>query len=444
MNPEFQRNVWLELTPHRVVSMPAVLVAVFFLVYLIAGDRYPDPLRITAMTIFFLLTLLWGSRLAGEALVNEVQDRTWDQQRMSSISPWSMSWGKLFGSTVFTWYGAAICLLAYFIAAIQSGEQEIIKTVLFMVFVSVFGQSIALLSSLQTVKSYHRSASTAFMVAGIIVSIPLISWAFQDIGTIQWYGTDYRPLNFLLVSVICFTAWSLLGIHRRIREELQFRNTPVYWFAFCIFVSFYLAGLVPARILGDEVTTVRLVVAYVTFISLAYLMVITEVKDPVLVRRIIAAVKARNWQSIFENTPAWLVTLAGVYVLCLVLLLHSSSLTHFLPQTVETKPVAAAVALFLTRDILLFIFFNMSANRRRADVTAIFYLLLLYWLIPSILNGLGMTSLNALLLPMGPHNEMVSIVAGAVQVGVLMYLSVRRWKQLYVKNPQAPMKIQGS
>ncbi|MGD8642238.1 MAG: hypothetical protein PVG89_16490, partial [Gammaproteobacteria bacterium] len=130
MNPEFQRNVWLELTPHRVVSMPAVLVAVFFLVYLIAGDRYPDPLRITAMTIFFLLTLLWGSRLAGEALVNEVQDRTWDQQRMSSISPWSMSWGKLFGSTVFTWYGAAICLLAYFIAAIQSGEQEIIKTVL--------------------------------------------------------------------------------------------------------------------------------------------------------------------------------------------------------------------------------------------------------------------------------------------------------------------------
>jgi hypothetical protein len=45
---------------------------------------------------------------------------------------------------------------------------------------------------------------------------------------------------------------------------------------------------------------------------------------------------------------------------------------------------------------------------------------------------------------MGPHNEMVSIVAGAVQVGVLMYLSVRRWKQLYVKNPQVPMKIQGS
>ena len=151
-------------------------------------------------------------------------------------------------------------------------------------------------------------------------------------------------------------------------------------------------------------------------------------------RRIIAALQTRNWQSIFENTPAWFVTLAGVYVLCLVLLVHSSSLTHFLPQTVETKPVAVAVALFVTRDIFIFIFFNMSTNRRRADVTAVFYLLMLYWLIPSILSGLGMTSLNAILLPMGPHNEMVSIVAGVVQVGVLAYLTVRRWNRLYVKS----------
>ena len=436
MNPEFHRNVWLELTPHRMISMPAVLAAVFFLVYLIAGDNYPNPLRITAMTIFFLLTLLWGSRLAGEALVNEVQDKTWDQQRMSSIPPWSMSWGKLFGSTVFTWYGAVICLLVYIIAAFQSGEQEVVKTMLFMVFVSVFGQSIALLSSLQSVKQYHRSASTAFMVAGILVSFPLISWAFQGIGTMQWYGSDYRPLNFLLVSVFCFTAWSLLGIHRRIREELQFRNTPVYWFLFCVFAASYLAGLVPARVLGDEVVTIRLVVAYATFIGLVYVMVITEDKNPVLVRRIIAALQARNWLSVFENLPAWLVTLAGVYGLCIALLVHSSSLIQFLPRTVEVKPAAVAVALFVTRDVLLFIFFNMSANRRRADVTAIFYLLLLYWLIPSILTGLNMTSLNAVLLPMGPHDEMVSIVAGLIQVGLLAYFNVRRWQRLYIMNKE--------
>lgn len=434
VNPEFQRNVWLELTPHRLISMPAVLLAVFFLVYLIAGDHYPQPLRIAAMTIFFLLTLLWGSRLAGEALVNEVQDKTWDQQRMSSIPPWSMSWGKLFGSTVFTWYGAAICLVAYIIAALQSGQQEIIKTLLFMVFVSVFGQSVALLSSLQTVKTYHRSASTAFMVAGILVSIPVISWGFQGIGTIQWYGAYYRPLDFLLTSVICFSGWSLLGIHRRMREELQFRNTPLYWFIFCVFVSFYLSGLVPARVLGDEVATIRLVVAYMSFIGLAYLMVITEEKNPVLVRRIIAALRARNWQNVFENTPAWLVTLAGVYGLCLALLVHSSSLVHYFPHAVEVKPAAVAVALFVSRDILIFIFFNVSTNRRRADVTALFYLVMLYWLIPSILSGLGMGSLNAVLLPVGPHSEMVSIAAGALQVGVLVFLSARRWSRLYVKN----------
>jgi hypothetical protein len=148
----------------------------------------------------------------------------------------------------------------------------------------------------------------------------------------------------------------------------------------------------------------------------------------------IAALRARNWRSVFENTPAWLVTLAGVYALCLVLLIHSSSLIHYFPRTIEVKPAAVAIALFVTRDILIFIFFNMSTNRRRADVTALFYLLMLYWLIPSILSGLGMKSLNAVLLPTGPHSEMVSIVAGVVQVGALGYLSIRRWGKLYIKS----------
>ena len=92
ISPEFQRNIWLELTSHRLVGMPAVLLAVFFLIYLVTGELFSDATRITAMTLYFLLALLWGTRLAGEALVNEIQDRTWDQQRMSSISPWSMSW----------------------------------------------------------------------------------------------------------------------------------------------------------------------------------------------------------------------------------------------------------------------------------------------------------------------------------------------------------------
>jgi len=430
-NPEFLRNVWLELTPHRIVGMPAALVAVFFLVYLLADINYLDPLRTTAMVIFFLLTLLWGTRLAGEALVNEVQDKTWDQQRMSSISPWSMSWGKLFGSTVYTWYGAAICLLMYIFAAFKLHQPEVITTVLFMVVVSVFSQSIALLTSLQTVKTYNRSASTGFMMAGILVSIPLLNLGLRDLGMVHWYDNYYRTFNFSLVSIACFTGWSLLGIHRRIRQELQFRNTPAYWFAFCVFTAFFLAGFASTSAFSEGVITARLLVAYLTFVLLAYGMMMAEDKNPVLIRRITAALQVRNWQNVFENTPAWLVTLLGVYALSLVLLVHNPTLTKFFPETLGIRSVVIAVALFLTRDILIFVFFNISSNRRRADVTAVFYLMMLYWLLPSILNALNLSSLNAVFLPFGPHNEMVSIVAAVIQVAVLLYLSIRRWGKLY-------------
>jgi len=434
MSPEFQRNLWLEMTQHRIIGMPTLLGAIFLLTYLIAGSHYPEPLQVIAMSIYFLLTLLWGTRLAGEALVTEVQDKTWDQQRLSSISPWAMSWGKLFGSTVFTWYGALCCLPVYIFAAWQAGEHDIIKTVLFMVVVSVFGQAVALLASLQSIKVYNRSATTGFMVAGLVVTFPIVSWGLKDAGYIIWYGNHYQPLDFLLIAVTCFGAWSLIGIHRRMRAELQFRNTPVYWLGFCIFMAIFISGFITETVHGQELMSMHLFTAYTTFIVLMYVMVIAEDKNPVIARRIVNAYQARAWTAFFENTPAWAVTLCGVYVLCLLLLIQASSLSSYVPGFTNLHAIVFAIALFVTRDVLLFIFFNMSTDRKRADAAAVFYLVVLYWLAPSILSGLNLSSLNAAFYPFGYHNKFVTIIAALVQVGVLVALIINRWHKLFRKK----------
>ena len=31
---------------------------------------------------------------------------------MSALDAWKFAWGKVLGSTIYTWYGAGICLLA--------------------------------------------------------------------------------------------------------------------------------------------------------------------------------------------------------------------------------------------------------------------------------------------------------------------------------------------
>ena len=52
--------------------------------------------------------MLWGTRSAALSVVAEIRERTWDSQKLSSIGPWTMVWGKLFGATAANWFGALV------------------------------------------------------------------------------------------------------------------------------------------------------------------------------------------------------------------------------------------------------------------------------------------------------------------------------------------------
>ena len=71
-NPEFVRNLWLELTPMRLVMMPLLLVLVFVIAG--QGSGRDDSSANTALTLFLIVTVCWGSKLAADALLDYVQD----------------------------------------------------------------------------------------------------------------------------------------------------------------------------------------------------------------------------------------------------------------------------------------------------------------------------------------------------------------------------------
>ncbi|MGD9744688.1 MAG: hypothetical protein AB7V53_18750, partial [Dongiaceae bacterium] len=100
MNPELVRNLWVELTPRRILAALFVLGSVFALAWasMQADDR---ALARAALWAYYLIVLLWGPRQAALTLADEVADRTWDTQRMSALGPWQMAWGKLAGGTSF-------------------------------------------------------------------------------------------------------------------------------------------------------------------------------------------------------------------------------------------------------------------------------------------------------------------------------------------------------
>ena len=110
MNPEFQRNLWLEAGPRRLAWTGVVLAALYGSVLLLARDHAVWALGGAGAAVFVASSLIWGARAAGGAVAEEVRQRTWDFQRLSALTPWEMAWGKLFGATLAQWFGGAICL----------------------------------------------------------------------------------------------------------------------------------------------------------------------------------------------------------------------------------------------------------------------------------------------------------------------------------------------
>lgn len=121
MNPELQRNLWLEASPRRAAWAAVAVAGVYAAVYLAADGSEPGELGralgAVGAFIFFASALVWGVRLAGQSVASEIGERTWDFQRLSALDPWSMTWGKLFGATALAWAvglaGLVVSVLAY-------------------------------------------------------------------------------------------------------------------------------------------------------------------------------------------------------------------------------------------------------------------------------------------------------------------------------------------
>ena len=112
LNAELQRNLWLEVSWQRLIAIPAVLGGFYYLIFSNAGNS-KALLLFASFWVFLAAAGLWGANQAENSLAGEVQAGTWPLQRLTSIAPWSMTWGKLFGSTLVSWYIGLISLLVF-------------------------------------------------------------------------------------------------------------------------------------------------------------------------------------------------------------------------------------------------------------------------------------------------------------------------------------------
>ena len=447
INPEFRRNLWLELTPSRLVGMPLVLGVLFFLAYLLDNKQYGEGVAKTALVLFGLLAFLWGTRLASEALIAEIRDHTWDNQRMSVIGPWSMTWGKLLGSTIYPWYGSLICLLVYLTSRPDLGL-SLVETAVLMVGSGLLGQAVGLLSSQQAIRKsqrYGRFQTTAFLVLGAGCAVSLLNWPFSESAGIFWYDRYYPDDHFVLASLMVFLAWAVFGIYRLIRAELQLKSQPWAWALFVLFLMAYVAGFLGESRWADgqSLSQLRLLGAFLIAMTLAYAMVFCERKDPVAFRRLLQYLGHRKWGRALEAFPLWLSTLPFVILTC-ILLVSVDLTSEAIDETKHVAVPAVAMVLFMLRDFGIVLFLNLGRAPKRADMLTILFLFLLYGVIPTILTGLDLDHLTGIFWPVPGVSVEIILPAALVQAVAMLGLVGYRWRKSHrfasLPSAQSPLR----
>jgi hypothetical protein len=434
LNPEFQRNLWLEVTLHRLIGMPLVLAMVFLLVGLSAEKDL--HLATAALWTCHLFAFGWGTYLAGETVTSEVKHRTWDLQRLTSISPWSMTWGKLLGSTIYPWYGALICLGVHFAA----GGETTLTRLATLLIAAVISQTVALLASLLTItrgKGLDRSAAVAHLAIGNLAAAPF--WlSFDRIATIKWFGHAFDPAAFMLGSAILWGAWALIGCYRTMATELQVASGPTAWIGFVLTAWLYVIGLAYDPVNAGEQWHIRWMIGFGLTLVLTYLTLFNDRKEPASFRRMLVAAGKRQWSRVAVDVPLWLPTviMAGIFAAGLAWLFVTAPFDPA-SRLGKDKDIAgglkgvvwlAGIYLFMLRDIAITLFFNIGSKRVRADLTALLYLAILYTLIPGLLWTLDLKPATYLFLPWIPERPGLSLVSGAVQTVVAVAFVRWRWR----------------
>ena len=89
LNPELQRNLWLQCSWQRMLAALVVGGTIAYALYVLGGF---SRLYFGANLAILVAFGMWGPRRAADAVAEEVGTGTWEMQRMSGLSAWSMVW----------------------------------------------------------------------------------------------------------------------------------------------------------------------------------------------------------------------------------------------------------------------------------------------------------------------------------------------------------------
>lgn len=421
-NPEFKRNLWLSFSRHRLIGMPSLLVLTFLaLTFTDQQGEVAGSLYNVSVWLFIFIVWLWGARNANAAIVDELRDHTWDQQRMSALDPWTMTWGKLFGSTSFNWYGGLMCLAVIAVSGFGADKPDVIPTLLTLCAVGVLLHAALIALNLHTSRFESRIIQRGGLgwLMIILVFIFMPAFAIQPAQSVTWWGMEIGHAIFWLGSSLLFAAWAVFAAWRVVCNALQVRTLPWAWPAFACILAFYLGGFVP----GGGIQPLLVIGLFVS-VTLSYVAMFTEPNTLLRWRKLRLLQERQDSRGWLEHLPLWPTTLALSFLFAFLVLLTAHNVQPGIGRMdLIEAPQAFTVALMLLRDACILLFFAFAPNAKRAAGATMLYLVVLNLLLPFLAGVAGLDLVRYFFLPFeGEYDPWSSVLVMTIHTGIAIWL----------------------
>ncbi len=442
LNPEFRRQLWLQFSASRLVVTPIFLAVVMAGIYWMSDDAKSayTSIAITASFLFTFISLGMGASAARASIVDEVNEHTWDQQRMNAMTPWSMTWGKLIGSTSFAWYCGAWCLLVAHPAAVLVAWADIPvwHFTAIGILLSLLVQTVVMTIQLQSVqaknKNIKRGSLPIMTVAIVWIAIYVFANSSQSGLQMQWWGYAFERVNFILLSLVLFAVTALVMAWRSMAEALLVRQWPWGWPMLALLISTYITGFAP-----EQRSMVWCATALVTSVGLTYLALLADTPSFPQWKRIVTRLELGQWKITLQSLPRWTSTLFLSFPLALLVMSLPTIDSLYLRQAWGLQEIptevglhAMVVWLILLRDAALALGIGFTTERHRRTLSFVVVMMVLHGLLPWLMNGLLTEPGKKLLLrtffaPLLTPTPFTIVVA-LVQAGLALLFLFRRWR----------------
>ena len=438
-NPEFIKNVKLEFSALRFLT-PMLLLGLFFWIgwdieeYKRSWQSLYSIEQIHAKSLFswlcgfgFFFTIIWGTYLTSNNMMEEIKVKTWDFVRMSSLSPFKILTGKMIGVNCVVWLVSLLCVLPSIIYALRVmiPEDGIIRpeSITIAVFISclicwaILSYSLVFLSVLSPSSVNGRAgafgATLAVLIMGTVIGADLLGGLenFYEIlmvrpyangipmalqanmvslvdgvsymrmpETTTWYSWDLYKLDYTLMLLSFAAFWTFVGAWRSLRKSLQYFDAPWVWLAFIISTCVFLNGFVDYEM--QDLVRTSLVWPLIVTLFLTMLTCVYEASDQLNYKALKQKLSQRQYYEAFRTTPLWILSF-GIFIACVLI-------NFFLYGASDRLGVVLlSLTIFMLRDLMAVHIISWKKNIRRPLVGIIIYGLIFYGFLPAVAQSSG-------------------------------------------------------